>query len=166
MADTIQLLSFSLANEQYAVNILNVQEIRSLEPVTRIPNAPVHEKGVLNLRGVIVPIIDLREKFSLPRLTYNALTVVVVLQCQLQDTHRVMGMIVDSVSDVVDVDSALIQKTPGFGDKVNTDYIKGLASSDEHMLMLLDVEKLMNLNPIEEQTGFNENRAHGTGGQS
>ncbi len=165
MAETTQFLSFSLADEQYAVNILNVQEIRSLEPVTRIPNAPSYEKGVLNLRGVIVPVIDLREKFQMPRLSYTSVTVVVVLQCRSQDIHRVMGMIVDSVSDVLDVETAAIQKTPDFSNKVNTNYIKGLASTGEHMLMLLDVEKLMGLHQSQELSDFNDNHASGAGEQ-
>ncbi len=104
LENQVQFLSLVLGDEEYAVDILRVQEIRSWEPVSRIPNVPAYEKGVVNLRGAIVPIVDLRERFGLPHLEYSALTVVVVLQSITQTGKtRVMGVVVDSVSDVMDV---------------------------------------------------------------
>jgi len=145
-----QFLSFKLGNEEYAVDILSVQEIRSWEPVSRIPNTPAYEKGVVNLRGDIVPIIDLRERFNLGNLEYDNLTVVIVLQFSLQDVTRIMGFVVDSVSDVVAVDSQIIQNSPNFGAKVSIEFINGLVEINERMLMILDVEKLFKLEGIDD----------------
>jgi purine-binding chemotaxis protein CheW len=147
-----QFLSFTLGDEEYGVNILRVQEIRSWEPVSRIPNVPAYEKGVVNLRGAIVPIIDLRERFGLGHLEYTPLTVVVVLQAQAQEGKtRVMGVVVDAVSDVVDVDKKTIQSAPNFGTKVSTEFINGLVSVNERMVMLLDVEKLLKLDSLDDE---------------
>ncbi len=146
----LQFLSFTLGNEEYGVNILRVQEIRSWEPVSRIPNVPSYEKGVVNLRGAIVPIIDLRERFNLNYAEYTSLTVVVVLQAEFNGKSRTMGVVVDAVSDVVEVDKNSIQRAPDFGTKVNTLFINGLASVNERMLMLLDVEKLLKLDGIDD----------------
>ena len=144
-----QFLTFSLSDEEYAVDILRVQEIRSWEPVSRIPNVPAYEKGVVNLRGAIVPIIDLRERFNLEHSEYTSLTVVVVLQTYATDgKQRVMGAVVDSVSDVVNVDTTDIQKAPDFGARVSTEYINGLVSVNERMVMLLDVDKLLKLDGV------------------
>ncbi|MFW5442975.1 MAG: chemotaxis protein CheW [Methylococcaceae bacterium] len=147
----VQFLSFTLGDEEYGVDILCVQEIRSWEPVSRIPNVPSYEKGVVNLRGAIVPIIDLRERFGLGHLAYTALTVVVVLQTQVEvGQNQVMGLVVDSVSDVIDVEKKSIQKAPDFGTKVSTEFINGLASVNERMVMLLDVNKLLKLEDLDE----------------
>jgi len=141
----LQFLSFTLGEEEYGVDILSVQEIRSWEPVSRIPNVPSYEKGVVNLRGAIVPIIDLRERFNLAHSEYTNLTVVVVLQTTLKGRSRTMGVVVDSVSDVNDIDTDSIQNAPDFGTKVSTEFISGLALVDERMLILLDVKKLLKL---------------------
>ena len=149
LENRVQFLSFTLGDEEYGVDILRVQEIRSWEPVSRIPNVPAYEKGVVNLRGAIVPIVDLREKFGLGHLEYTHLTVVVVLQTQTESGQtRIMGVVVDSVSDVVDIDQKTIQEAPDFGTKVSTEYINGLASVNERMVMLLDVEKLLKLDAL------------------
>jgi purine-binding chemotaxis protein CheW len=140
-----QFLSFTLGNEEYGVDILRVQEIRSWEPVSRIPNVPSYEKGVVNLRGSIVPIIDLRERFNLDNIVYTPLTVVVVLQARIEARTRIMGIVVDSVSDVLNIDKKIIQTSPSFGTKVSTEFINGLVSVNERMLVLLDVDKLLKL---------------------
>ena len=148
----VQFLSFTLGDEEYGVDILRVQEIRSWEPVSRIPNVPSYEKGVVNLRGAIVPIVDLRERFGLGHVEYTPLTVVVVLQTQTEAGQtRIMGVVVDSVSDVVDVDKKTIQDAPNFGTKVSTEFINGLASVNERMVMLLDVEKLLKLEVLDNE---------------
>lgn len=146
--DSVQFLSFTLGDEEYGVDILSVQEIRSWEPVSRIPNVPCYEKGVVNLRGAIVPIIDLRERFNLEHSAYTNLTVVVVLQATLKGRSRTMGVVVDSVSDVIYVDKNTIQSAPDFGTKVSTEFINGLASVNHRMLMLLDVDKLLKLEGV------------------
>lgn len=147
---TIQYLSFVLGKEEYGVDILRVQEIRSWEPVSRVPNVPLYEKGVVNLRGAIVPIIDLRERFSLSKVEYTPLTVVVVLQTGSGSHTRIMGVVVDSVSDVISVDKSEIQGAPDFGTKVSNEFINGLVSVNERMVMLLDVDKLLTLEAMEQ----------------
>ncbi|CAG7855861.1 hypothetical protein MCAMS1_00143 [biofilm metagenome] len=147
-----QFLSFTLDNEEYAVDILRVQEIRSWEPVSRIPNVPHYEKGVVNLRGSIVPIIDLREKLGIRFTEYTPLTVVVVLQATDDNKKtRTMGVVVDSVSDVINLDKTKIQEAPDFGTKVNNEFINGLVSLNERMVILLDVDKLLRLEELDVQ---------------
>jgi purine-binding chemotaxis protein CheW len=152
----VQYLSFTLANEEYGVDILRVQEIRSWEPVSRIPNVPHYEKGVVNLRGSIVPIIDLREKLGIKFTEYTPLTVVVVLQTSDEKKTRTMGVVVDSVSDVITLDKTKIQDAPDFGAKISNEFINGLVSLNDRMVILLDVDKLLKLEETEEQdTGDN-----------
>ncbi|OQW79561.1 MAG: chemotaxis protein CheW [Proteobacteria bacterium ST_bin11] len=148
---SLQFLSFTLGHEEYGVDILRVQEIRSWEPVSRIPNVPAYEKGVVNLRGAIVPIIDLRERFQLGHSGYSPLTVVVVLQARMADKTRIIGVVVDSVSDVVDVNKKNIQGSPNFGAKVSTEFINGLVSVNGRMVMLLDVDKLLKLDGMNDE---------------
>lgn len=145
-----QYLSFTLGQEEYGVDILRVQEIRSWEPVSRIPNVPPYEKGVVNLRGSIVPIIDLRERFKLKNAEYTVLTVVVVLQTGDARKTRTMGVVVDAVSDVISVDQARIQPPPDFGTKISNEFISGLVSVNERMVMLLDVDKLLRLEDLDQ----------------
>jgi purine-binding chemotaxis protein CheW len=148
--NTTQYLSFVLGTEEYGVDILRVQEIRSWEPVSRVPNVPPHEKGVVNLRGAIVPIIDLRERFSLSKVEYTPLTVVVVLQTGSGNHTRIMGVVVDSVSDVISIEKSEIQGAPDFGTKVSNEFINGLVSVNERMVMLLDVDKLLTIENLEQ----------------
>lgn len=155
-SEIAQFLSFTLGQEEYGVDVLRVQEIRSWEPVSRIPNVPVYEKGVVNLRGAIVPIIDLRERFQLGATIYTPLTIVVVLQVHIAEKKRVMGVVVDTVSDVIDVDKALIQSAPNFGAKVSTEFINGLVSVNQRMVMLLDVDKLLKLDDVDTLKGIDD----------
>lgn len=138
-----QFLTFSLADEEYGVNILKVQEIKGWTPVTRIPNSPEYLRGVLNLRGTIVPIIDLRMRFNQPRVEYTALTVVIVLSVATSAGARTIGIVVDSVSDVLNVGMSEIKPTPNLGSKINTEFINGIATSGSKMIMLLDSDKLL-----------------------
>ena len=144
-----QYLSFTLDSEEYGVDIHRVQEIRSWEPVSRIPNVPFYEKGVVNLRGSIVPIIDLREKLHIKFTEYTSLTVVVVLQINDGNKTKTMGVVVDSVSDVINVDKTNIQDAPDFGTKFSNEFINGLISLNERMVILLDVDKLLKLEELE-----------------
>jgi len=148
--NAVQYLSFALGKEEYGVDILRVQEIRSWEPVSRIPNVPCYEKGVVNLRGSIVPILDLRERFNLSQAEYTSLTVVVVLQTGDSSKTRIMGVVVDSVSDVISVDKTEIQSAPDFGAKVSNEFINGLVSVNDRMVMLLDVDKLLKLEELDQ----------------
>jgi purine-binding chemotaxis protein CheW len=138
-----QFLTFTLGQEEYGVDILRVQEIRGWHQVTRVPNAPAHMLGVLNLRGTIVPIIDMRMRFHLAKVEYNPVTVIIVLSVHSASGDHVFGIVVDSVSDVLDVKAGDRKATPDFGAAVNTDFINGLATVGEHMVMLLDIDKML-----------------------
>jgi len=134
-----EFLAFTLGREEYGIDILKVQEIRGYEAVTRIANAPEFVKGVVNLRGIIVPIVDMRIKFQLGEPTYDQFTVVIILNI----AGRVMGMVVDSVSDVITLSPDQVKPAPEIGTALNTDYLIGLGTLDERMLILVDIDKLM-----------------------
>ena len=138
-----QYLTFIMNGEEYGVDILSVQEIRGWEPVTPVPNSPAHVKGVVNLRGIIVPIVDLRAKFNLDNVEYGPLTVVIVLRVAFEDGERIMGVVVDAVSDVYGLSLEDMQTAPDLGDHVNTNYIRGLAAVDEKMVIVLDIDALL-----------------------
>ncbi|MCK4864699.1 MAG: purine-binding chemotaxis protein CheW [Gammaproteobacteria bacterium] len=146
--DGTQFLTFILANEAYGVEILRVQEIKGWTPVTRIPNTPEYMQGVLNLRGTIVPIVDMRMRFNLEQIEYTPITVIIVLSVKSENGERVIGLVVDSVSDVIDVNATDIKATPNFGTTLNTEFIDGLATSNENMVMLLDVDKLLSVDEM------------------
>ncbi len=133
-----EFLVFTLGTEDYAIDILKVQEIRGYDSVTRIANAPPFIKGVINLRGVIVPIVDLRIKFSLGEPVYNEFTVVIILNIG----RRVIGIVVDGVSDVVSMPEEAIHAAPEMG-AFDTQYLVGLATLDDRMLIVVDIERLM-----------------------
>jgi purine-binding chemotaxis protein CheW len=134
-----EFLSFTLGKEEYGIDILKVQEIRGYEAVTRIANAPEFIKGVVNLRGIIVPIVDMRIKFNLGEPTYDQFTVVIILNI----SGRIMGMVVDSVSDVITLSPEQIKPAPEMGAAFNTDYLVGLGTLEDRMLILVDIDKLM-----------------------
>jgi purine-binding chemotaxis protein CheW len=134
-----EFLTFTLGTEEYAIDILKVQEIRGYEPPTLIANAPPFIKGVINLRGIIVPIVDLRIKFRLGKVEYTPFTVVIILNI----AGRVIGAVVDSVSDVLSLTPAQIRQAPDFSGNFDTKYIVGLASVEERMLIVTDIERLM-----------------------
>jgi purine-binding chemotaxis protein CheW len=134
-----EFLAFTLGKEEYGIDILKVQEIRGYEAVTRIANAPEFVKGVVNLRGIIVPIVDMRIKFNLGEPTYDQFTVVIILNIG----GRVVGMVVDSVSDVITLSAEQVKPAPEMGTALNTDYLIGLGTLDERMLILVDIDKLM-----------------------
>ena len=134
-----QYLTFLLAQEQYALDILQVQEIRGWEQVTRIPNSPDYVRGVINLRGTIVPVIDLRLRFGLEAQDYGKETVVIVIRAVLgDDSERSLGLVVDAVSDVMMARDEDVVATPEFGADVRTENIAGLVSLNGHMVMILD----------------------------
>lgn len=134
-----EFLTFTLGSEEYAIDILKVQEIRGYEPPTLIANTPPFIKGVINLRGIIVPIVDLRIKFNLGRVEYTPFTVVIILNV----AGRVVGAVVDSVSDVIPLTTAQIRPAPDFSGSFDTKYILGLATVEQRMLIVTDIERLM-----------------------
>lgn len=139
-----QYLSFILADEEYGVDILRVQEIKGWSKTTPIPNTPPYIKGVMNLRGAIVPIIDLRERFGLPPLSYGPMTVVIVLSVRSEQRERLMGVVVDAVSDVYNVRAEDLKPAPDLGDKLRSEFVKGLATVDEKLMVVVDIDNLLN----------------------
>jgi purine-binding chemotaxis protein CheW len=139
---TQQFLTFALGAEEYGVEILKIQEIKGYAAVTPLPNAPAYVKGVLNLRGTIVPIVDLRKKFRLPEVDYTQFTVIVVVQVQ----GKTLGFVVDAVSDVLTVTSDAIQPTPDLHGQLDTSLLTGLAAtgeSGEKLVILLDIDRVL-----------------------
>jgi purine-binding chemotaxis protein CheW len=135
----LEFLAFTLGAEEYGVDIQKVQELRGYDNVTRIANAPAYIKGVVNLRGIIVPIVDMRMKLSIGVPTYDQFTVVVILSIK----GTVMGMVVDSVSDVTTLLPEQIKPAPQISQNSEADYVTGLGSLDERLLILVDIERLM-----------------------
>jgi purine-binding chemotaxis protein CheW len=134
-----EFLAFKLGSEEYGIDILKVQEIRGYEAVTRIANAPEFIKGVINLRGIIIPVVDMRIKFKLGEPVYDQFTVVIILNIN----GRVVGMVVDSVSDVTSLTEEQIKPAPDMGTAFSTEFMIGLGTIDERMLILVDIQRLM-----------------------
>ena len=148
-AQVEQYLTFELADEAYGVDILKVQEIRGWEAVREIPNTPDYIKGALNLRGSIVPIIDLRERFGMEKTEYSPITVVIVLCVENSNGSTVMGIVADAVSDVLDIAFAEIKESPKLGTKIDTRYMRGMYVGSKQMVMLLDVDELLDAEEFE-----------------
>jgi purine-binding chemotaxis protein CheW len=134
-----EFLAFKLGDEEYGIDILRVQEIRSYEQPTRIANAPSFIKGVVNLRGVIVPIVDMRLKFNLDSASYDSFTVVIVLNI----SNRVVGMVVDAVSDVITLTPEQMRAVPEFHSSIDAAHLLAIGAVDDRMLILVDIDKLM-----------------------
>jgi purine-binding chemotaxis protein CheW len=137
-AGPTQYLSFSLANEEYAVEILKVQEIRGICPITPLPQSPHHVRGVMNLRGAVVPVVDLRVALGLPLEEYSKFTVIVVLSVR----GRTVGFVVDSVSDVLSVEPSAVEPTPDLAGRVDVSMVNGIVRTQERFVMLLDVDRV------------------------
>jgi purine-binding chemotaxis protein CheW len=137
--DGNQFLTFQLGDELYGVDILRVQEIKGYTTVTKIPNTPPHIKGVLNLRGTIVPIVELRTKFGMPTIDYTMFTVIVVVVVK----EKIMGLVVDAVSDVLNIERKDIQPPPQFGAKVDVSFLNGIGKSGDKLVALLDMDRLL-----------------------
>ncbi|MGY8896550.1 MAG: chemotaxis protein CheW [Paraglaciecola sp.] len=150
-AESNEFLSFFLGEEHYALDIMTVKEIRGYETVTKIANAPSFIKGVINLRGDIVPIIDLRIKFSVGEATYTEFTIVIMLNV----CDRIVGIVVDGVSDVIKLQDEDIRPPPEFGVAFDSKYLLGLASLEEHMVILVNIESLIS----SDELGLFDNRA-------
>jgi purine-binding chemotaxis protein CheW len=134
-----EFLSFKLGQEEYCLDILSVQEIRGYDTVTSIANTPDFIKGVINLRGNIVPIVDMRIKFRLSEARYDSTTIVIILNLN----KKMIGIVVDSVSDVIALPVEAIREAPRFGSAINTEFISGMATVDGNMLIVVDIQKLM-----------------------
>jgi len=151
-----QYLTFMLAGEEYGVEILKVQEIKGWGPVTPIPNTPEYVLGVLNLRGAVVPIIDLRQRFELDSVEYGPTTVVIVVKMLHEEQARTVGLVVDAVADVYRLESAEIQPAPEMGGAVDTEFVRGLATVEDKMVILLEVDELIDFNKMESAAAASE----------
>ncbi len=149
MSDQSQeYLTFLLDGEEFGVDILRVQEIMVWAPVTAIPGAPDYLRGVINLRGVIVPIVDMRQRFGREPIDYTDTTVVIVLRTSESENSVVVGVVVDAVSEVYKVEAENIKKSPNFGDHIDSRFVFGMATVDEKIIILLDAKKLLNVNDL------------------
>ena len=140
-----QFLTFIMADEEYGVDILTVQEIRSWEDITVLPNAPQFVKGVINLRGTIVPLIDLRLRFGLPSIEYGALTVVIIVKVAFEKGSKIMGVVVDAVSDVYSIAEHETKAVPHLSQLNDSEYVAGLVNVNDKMIALIDLQKTMNI---------------------
>ena len=140
-----EVLSFKLGEEEYCLDILSVQEIRGYDTVTAIANTPDFIKGVINLRGNIVPIADLRIKFKLKEVRYDATTIVIILNIR----KKMIGIVVDSVSDVIAIPRDEIREAPRFGATINTEFISGMATVEGRMLIMVDIERLLSSDDLQ-----------------
>ena len=141
-------LTFTLAEEEYGIGILKVKEIIGMIAITSVPQTPSHVKGVINLRGKVIPVIDLRLKFGLPAMEYTERTCIIVIEIAKDHDHILLGILVDSVSEVLNIKGADIENTPNFGTRLNTDYILGMAKTGGKIKILLDIDKVMNADDI------------------
>ena len=139
VADQNQYLTFALNGEEYGIEILRVQEIKCFSRITPIPNTPAYVKGVLNLRGTVVPVVDLRTKFGMQETAYNQFTVIIVVNIG----KRVIGLVVDAVSDVLDIGQDAVQAPPDLGASLDTSFMNGMARSGDRLITLLNIERLM-----------------------
>ena len=144
-----QYLTFFLGGQEYGVDILKVQGIQGWGDYTILPNTPEYLLGVINLRGAIVPIIDLRLRFSLGEPTYNDVTVVIVVKIAYGDTEKVIGLVVDNVSEVYNIDNSSMNIPPDFGSNVDVTYLSGLAMVDKTLVIMIDVDKLISESVLE-----------------
>lgn len=135
-----EYLTFTLGTEDYGVDILKVQEIRGYDTVTRLPDSPEFIKGVINLRGVIVPVVDLRIKFKLGDVRYDSFTVMIILNVG----GRIIGMVVDGVSDVIRLAPGQVRPAPELGAAVDTKFLAGVGTMEERMILLLDIDRMLN----------------------
>jgi purine-binding chemotaxis protein CheW len=136
-------LTFALGNEEYSVPVLKVREIIKIMDITAVPQVPHYVKGVVNLRGKVIPVVDLRLKFGFPAQDYTERTCIIVVEVMLATGARMMGIIVDHVSEVLNVTAEEIEQTPEFGDEIQTDYMKGIAKVRGHVKILLDLDRVL-----------------------
>jgi purine-binding chemotaxis protein CheW len=141
-------LTFSLAGEEYGIGILKVKEIIGMITIRAIPQTPPHVKGVINLRGKVIPVIDLRLKFGMPSMDYTERTCIIVIEVSQELGYILIGILVDSVSEVLNIKRADIEDTPNFGARLNTDFILGMAKAGESIKILLDIDRVMSAEEV------------------
>ena len=155
-----QLLTFSLGNEEYGVSILKVKELIGMMDITPVPRTPQYIKGVMNLRGRIIPVIDLRIKFGMDVQEYNERTCIMVMDIYVQGTPRTMGVIVDSVSEVVSIEDNEIEPPPEYGSTLDADTILGIGKLKEGVVIILDIDKILMINDIQGLMDYTKEGSH------
>ncbi|MCP4550938.1 MAG: purine-binding chemotaxis protein CheW [Bacteroidetes bacterium] len=146
---TGKYLTFSLKEEEYGIGILKVKEIIGMMPVTSVPRTPDFVKGVINLRGKVIPVVDLRLKFSMESIEYTDRTCIIVVEIDSKETTVLIGIVVDAVSEVLNINEEEIEESPTFGTKLNTDYILGMAKMEGGVKILLDIDKVLSAEEID-----------------
>ena len=136
-------LTFALAREEYGLPVLKVREIMKVMEITSVPQAPHHVRGVINLRGKVIPVVDLRLKFGFPSQEFDERTCIIVVEVSLQNSRVMMGVVVDAVSEVLTISGEEIEPTPQFGDRVNTEFMKGVAKVKGKVKFLLDLDRIL-----------------------
>ncbi len=148
-------LTFTLAGEEYGIGILKIKEIIGMMPITSVPQTPDFVKGVINLRGKVIPILDLRLRFGMEEMEYTERTCIIVVEIQSQTGTIMIGIVVDSVSEVLNIKGEVIEDTPTFGASLNTDYILGMAKIEGGVKILLDIDKVLSAGDLAElEKGF------------
>jgi len=145
-------LTFQLGDEEYGVEILKVQEIIRMQEITRVPRAPGFVRGVINLRGKVIPVISLREKFKMDAVEDTVKTCIVVMQVAKEDSEVIMGVIIDGVREVLDISAENIEDTPSFGSSIDTDFIRGMGKVGDRVKMLLDIDRVLSGSELENIT--------------
>ena len=141
-------LTFTLADEDYGIEILKVKEIIGMMPITTVPQTPEYLKGVINLRGKVIPVVDLRLKFGMPSQDYTERTCIIVVEIASESGSTMMGIVVDSVSEVVHIKNEDIEETPKFGSKLDTEYILGMAKSEGRVKILMDIDRVLTVQEL------------------
>ena len=142
-------LTFSLAGEEYGISILKIKEIIGMMSITPVPRTPAYVKGVINLRGKVIPVVDLRLKFEMEEMGYTERTCIIVVETRGEAGSVLIGIVVDSVSEVLNIKGAEIEETPTFGARLDTDYILGMAKRDGGVKILLDIDKVLGSETLE-----------------
>jgi purine-binding chemotaxis protein CheW len=142
-------LTFTLAGEEYGISILKVKEIIGLMTITMVPQTPGYVKGVINLRGKVIPVVDLRLKFGMPAMQYTERTCIIVVEIRSDAASILIGIVVDAVSEVLNIKAADIEETPNFGSRLQTDYILGMAKAGEGIKILLDIDRVLQAEELE-----------------
>ena len=154
--ETGKFLSFTLNNEIYCIDILRVEEIRGWEDVRSLPNTPEYMKGVLNFRGVVVPIVELRVRFGMESIEYSPTTVTIVLSIESDQGKSMVGIVVDGVSDVLDIKAEDVLAAPRIGATINNRFVQGVTTLEGQMVVLLDIDKIFNENELDELSDLSE----------
>jgi purine-binding chemotaxis protein CheW len=153
IADTTQYLTFKLEEEVYATDIAQVREVLEYSRVTKVPRTPDYMRGVINLRGHVVPVLDLKLRFGMNRTEQTVNTCVIIVEVSIQGEKTIIGALADSVQEVIDMDASTIEPAPKIGSKLNTDFIRGMGKRDEQFVIILDIDKVFSADDLEAAAG-------------